>query len=149
VKCLTLFLAALSAAVFLVKSATADEWPNKPVKVVVPFAPGGTADVLGRIVSQSLSDQFKQPFYVENRSGAAGMIGVKLVAASNPDGYTLVLCGASGREGFRRNRPPPLQTRNAIEAEQFLTLLAPITMTLSIHLFESGVSVVIGAVPAV
>jgi tripartite-type tricarboxylate transporter receptor subunit TctC len=93
VKCLTLFFAALSAAIFLVTSATADEWPNKPVKVVVPFAPGGTADVLGRIVAQSLGGQFKQPFYVENRSGAAGMIGVKLVAASNPDGYTLVLSG--------------------------------------------------------
>jgi tripartite-type tricarboxylate transporter receptor subunit TctC len=92
-RCLTLLFAALSAATFVTKAATADEWPTRPVKIVAPFAPGGTADALGRLVADSLSRQFNQQFYVENRAGGAGMLGVKLVAASDPDGYTLVISG--------------------------------------------------------
>jgi tripartite-type tricarboxylate transporter receptor subunit TctC len=90
---LSLFLAVLSAVTLATDAATADQWPTRPVRIVAPFAPGGTADSLGRLVAESLSHQFGQQFYVENRPGAAGMLGVKLVAASKPDGYTLVLSG--------------------------------------------------------
>jgi len=75
--------------------AQAQEWPSKPVRVVVPFPPGGTADTLGRLVSQKLSETFKENFVVENRGGAGGIIGSEIVAKASPDGYTLVVSGVA------------------------------------------------------
>src|SRR5690348_2816571 len=72
-------------------SAGAQTWPARPVRIVVPFAPGGTADTLGRIVAQKLTDSLGQSFIVENRSGAGGITGSDFVAKSTPDGYTLVV----------------------------------------------------------
>jgi tripartite-type tricarboxylate transporter receptor subunit TctC len=68
-------------------------WPTKPVKIIVPFAPGGSADTLGRLVSQKLAEQMKGSFVVENRPGAGGALGSDLVAKAAPDGYTLVVSG--------------------------------------------------------
>jgi tripartite-type tricarboxylate transporter receptor subunit TctC len=68
-------------------------WPDKPVKVIVPFAPGGSADTLGRLVAQKLSEQLKASFVVENRAGAGGALGSELAAKAPPDGYTLVVSG--------------------------------------------------------
>ena len=68
-------------------------WPAKPVRVIVPFAPGGTADTLGRIVCNKLSESFGLSFVVENRSGAGGMLGAEMVAKSAADGYTLGVTG--------------------------------------------------------
>jgi tripartite-type tricarboxylate transporter receptor subunit TctC len=73
--------------------AHAVDWPKRPVKIVAPFAPGGTADALGRIVADHLSETLHQPFYVENRAGASGLIGSAAVMAAEPDGYTLVVSG--------------------------------------------------------
>ena len=73
--------------------AAAQSWPARPVKVIVPFAPGGSADTLGRIVAQKLGEQLKQSFVVENRAGAGGSIGSELVSNAAPDGYTLVVSG--------------------------------------------------------
>ncbi|HTD91241.1 MAG TPA: tripartite tricarboxylate transporter substrate binding protein [Burkholderiales bacterium] len=73
--------------------ATAQSWPAKSVKVIVPFVPGGTADTLGRIVSAKLSESFGQSFVVENRGGAGGMVGAEAVSRSTPDGYTLGVTG--------------------------------------------------------
>lgn len=67
----------------------AQAWPAKPVRVIVPFAPGGPADVLARVIGQELSDALGQPFVVENKVGAAGNIGVEQIAKAAPDGYTL------------------------------------------------------------
>src|SRR4051795_12369210 len=69
------------------------EWPARPVKIIVPFGPGGSADTLGRIVAQKLSDQLKESFVVENRGGAGGALGSEIVAKAQPDGYTLVVSG--------------------------------------------------------
>ncbi len=77
------------------QSAHAQAWPNKPVRIVAPFAPGGAADTLGRIVAEPLSAAFKQQFFVENRAGAGGMIGAASVATAAPDGYTLVVSGVA------------------------------------------------------
>jgi tripartite-type tricarboxylate transporter receptor subunit TctC len=71
----------------------AHAWPDKPVKIIVPFAPGGSADTLGRLVAQKLSEQLKASFVVENRPGAGGALGSDLVAKAAPDGYTLVVSG--------------------------------------------------------
>src|SRR5260221_13871037 len=73
--------------------AVAQDWPARPVKIVVPFAPGGSADTLGRIVAQKLSEQLKESFVIENRGGAGGALGSDLVAKAQPDGYTLVVSG--------------------------------------------------------
>jgi len=78
---------------FLVGNAWAQSWPSRPVKLVVPFPPGGSADTLGRIVAQRLGEQLKQSFVVENRGGAGGILGSELVAKAPPDGYTLLVSG--------------------------------------------------------
>ena len=64
----------------------AQDYPNKPVRVIVPYAAGGNADIWARVLSQKLSDALKQPFVVENKAGANGGIGTDLVAKSPPDG---------------------------------------------------------------
>lgn len=75
-----------------VGSASAQaQWPNKPVKVIVPFAPGGTTDILGRLMAQKLSEELGQQFVVENKAGAGGNIGADMAAKSDPDGYTFVI----------------------------------------------------------
>ena len=83
-------LAALSAL-----PALAQTWPAKPVRIVVPFAPGGTADTLGRLVAAKLADTFGQSFVIDNRGGAGGVIGSEQVARSAPDGYTLLVSGVA------------------------------------------------------
>src|ERR1700680_4966341 len=72
----------------------ADEWPSHPVRVVVAFGAGGSADILGRLVAAELSDAFNQPFFVENRPDNSGSIGSAMVARAEPDGYTLLIGGS-------------------------------------------------------
>ena len=80
-------------AMMLAATAFAQTWPAKTVRIIVPFAPGGTADTLGRIVAIRLSESLGQSFVIENRGGAGGVIGSDVVAKSAPDGYTLVVSG--------------------------------------------------------
>src|SRR5436309_8135597 len=86
---LVLFLALLAG------HATAQEYPNQPVRVVVPYVAGGNADIWARTLAQKLTEALKQSFVVENKPGANGGIGTDFVAKSAPDGYTL-LAVASG-----------------------------------------------------
>ena len=86
-----LFLALLSLIVSV--QATAQSWPSKPIKYIVNFAPGGTTDILGRMVAAGLSSSLGQPVVVENKPGQAGSIGAAECARSAPDGYTL--CGGT------------------------------------------------------
>jgi tripartite-type tricarboxylate transporter receptor subunit TctC len=68
-----------------------DTWPNRPVRVVVPFTPGGSTDILARALSAELQETLGQPFIIENRGGAGGTVGSEVVARSAPDGYTLMM----------------------------------------------------------
>ena len=70
-------------------------WPQKPVRIVVPFAAGGSSDALGRLVANGLTEIFKQSFVIENRGGAGGVLGSQIVSKSAPDGYTLVISGVA------------------------------------------------------
>ena len=85
--------AALGTLALGAVAQTPADWPSRPVKVVVPFSPGGSADTLGRLISAYLQSVYKQPFIVDNRAGAGGLIGSQLVAKAAPDGYTLVVSG--------------------------------------------------------
>ena len=79
-----------AALVFAVSTLTqAQTWPNKPIRYIVPFAAGGTTDLLGRMIGAKLAEALGQPVVVENRPGAAGSLGVEMLAKSAPDGYTL------------------------------------------------------------
>ncbi|HUP98499.1 MAG TPA: tripartite tricarboxylate transporter substrate binding protein [Usitatibacter sp.] len=82
-------LAALALAVACT-SAAAQAYPTRPVKIIVPFAPGGNLDVTARLVAESMARTLGQPFVIENRAGAGGALGSEAVAKSPPDGYTLV-----------------------------------------------------------
>ena len=108
-KALALLLVACCA-----QAAVAQDYPSKPVKLVVPFPPGGSVDLVARLVGKSLQDSLKQPFVVDNKPGASGNIGAAFVAASPPDGYTL-LVGSAGV--FAANQylyaNPPLDPQKA------------------------------------
>ena len=89
---LAFMLASLTALALPVHAQVAD-WPQKPIRIIVPYAPGGSADTLGRLIARHLGEAFKQTVVVENKAGAGGIIGSQLVAKAAPDGYTLVVSG--------------------------------------------------------
>ena len=82
-------VAAATALALSAGWACADTWPSKPIKVIVPFAPGGPTDIMGRVVAKIIGDATKQTVVVENRAGAGGNLGTDVVAKAAPDGYTL------------------------------------------------------------
>ena len=81
----------LAALIALASPSGAQSWPNKPVKIVVPFGPGGPADVYARILGQELTGVFGQQFIIDNKPGAGALIGTDIAAKSAPDGYTLLM----------------------------------------------------------
>jgi tripartite-type tricarboxylate transporter receptor subunit TctC len=102
---LRLALAALLAAVAV--NAAADDYPSRPVKIVVPFAAGGPADVYARFLAQRLQEAMGQPFVIENRPGGGSVVGTEIVAKSAPDGYTLLLMSNTHtvNESLMPNKP--------------------------------------------
>jgi tripartite-type tricarboxylate transporter receptor subunit TctC len=94
------YVLALAIAVFCgspagAQNAPAMDFPNKPIRLVVPYTPGGPSDVMGRLIAQSLTGTFGQQVYVDNRPGAGSTLGGKLVIGAEPDGYTLLVATAA------------------------------------------------------
>ena len=81
----------IGAVAALATPAAAQSWPTKPVKIVVPFGPGGPADVYARMLGQELTEVLKQQFVIDNKPGAGAVIGTDVVAKAAPDGYTLLM----------------------------------------------------------
>jgi tripartite-type tricarboxylate transporter receptor subunit TctC len=111
-------LAASVAAIAL--PAWSQSWPQKPVRIVVPFGPGGPADIYARYVGQELGEALKQQFVVENKAGAGGTIGADIVAKAAPDGYTLLMMSntLTTNETLLSNKPYSLM--------RDLTAVAPV-----------------------
>jgi tripartite-type tricarboxylate transporter receptor subunit TctC len=103
-------LGAFAAAALVASSAAAQSYPARPITLVVPFAPGASADGIARIVGRELSQQLGQPVVVDNKPGAGGALGLIAVAKSQPDGYTIGL-GATGALAVNPHLPdaPPLK----------------------------------------
>lgn len=99
-------LGALWVAFTPLPAAAQDTYPSRPVKIVVPFPPGGAADALTRIVADKVAARLGQPFIVESKAGASGNIGAELVASARPDGYTLM-----------SSPPPPLVINQSLFAQ--------------------------------
>ncbi len=100
-------LAALAALAPLPLAAQTETWPNRSVRIIIPFGVGGGADTFARLISDPLSRTFGQPFVVENRPGGGGIIGTDLVAKSAPDGHTLMMLTVThtANETLMPNRP--------------------------------------------
>jgi len=88
---LSRFLKAGAVLLALTAGAAADEYPNRQIRLIIPFPPGGSNDVVGRLVARHLSEQLGQQVYVDNRGGAGGTIGTDIAAKAEPDGYTLLV----------------------------------------------------------
>jgi tripartite-type tricarboxylate transporter receptor subunit TctC len=88
-------MSALALMALITATATAQSFPNRPVRIIVPFAPGGATDIVTRVIAQKLYETWNQTVVVDNRGGAGGNIGGEIAAKSNPDGYTLFMTSGS------------------------------------------------------
>ncbi len=115
-------LPALCAAVLVAATgaAAAQDWPARPIRVVVPYAPGGPADVIARLIAKKAGDTLGQTIIVDNKAGAGGMIGIDATLKSPPDGYTFALTAQGPLAGM----PNLMKAPYAIADIQYLTLVA-------------------------
>jgi len=99
----------VAAALYAVSVAAADApYPVRPVRLIVSATPGGTVDLVARVLAPKLTERLGQPFVVDNRGGASGVIAAEMVAKSNPDGYTLGVVYTSGEIEFQFAGPVTL-----------------------------------------
>src|SRR6266508_2524460 len=90
-----MFTKCVLAVMIAATPAAAQEWPTKPVRIIIPYPPGGSTDIIARPYAEALSQTFGQRFIVENKPGATGAIGMEATARSAPDGYTLTIAAAA------------------------------------------------------
>lgn len=109
----------VSLVCLCVGAAQAQGYPNKPIRLIIPFAPGGGTDIIGRLIGLELTENMGQPVVIDNRGGSGGTVGTNIVAKADPDGYTVGLCSL----GF--SYAPALYAKLPYDTEKDL---APITM---------------------
>lgn len=102
----------------------AQNWPNRAVRLIVPYAAGGNVDVAARILAEKLQQELGQPFVIENKPGAGGLLGSEMVARAEPDGYTLLI-GANGPILFA----PEMGARRAYEWRRDFIAVTTVTLT--------------------
>ena len=113
----------------LASPAAAQEYPSKPIKLIVSFGPGGGADIVGRILAQSMQEKLGQPVIIENRPGAAGTIGNEAVARAEKDGYTLGIMTAGQIIAATMNKSLRYDTATAFEPiAQVATAISSLTL---------------------
>jgi tripartite-type tricarboxylate transporter receptor subunit TctC len=93
----------LAAAILLASSLASAAWPEKPVRIIIPWPPGGSTDIVGRILAADLTARLKQQVLIDNRAGAGSIVGLQLATAAPPDGYTLMM--TSTAYGFLIDKP--------------------------------------------
>jgi tripartite-type tricarboxylate transporter receptor subunit TctC len=93
----------IAAAILLASSPAFAAWPEKPVRIIIPWAPGGSTDIVGRILAADLTNRLKQQVLIDNRAGAGSIVGLQLATASPPDGYTFMM--TSTAYGFLIDKP--------------------------------------------
>lgn len=108
----------------------AQDYPSKPIRMIVPFSPGGSTDFLARLMSQKLHDRLGQPVVVENRAGGGGHIGADFVVKSAPDGYTLLTAGIPQAIGMSLFKKVPYQLAKDLAP---ITLLATFPSVIAVH----------------
>ncbi|MGE0745881.1 MAG: Bug family tripartite tricarboxylate transporter substrate binding protein [Rhodospirillales bacterium] len=124
-------VAALAAFACPASGAWAEEWPSKPVKIVIPFPPGGATDVLGRVVADKLGPLLGQPAVIENKPGAGGNLAAALVAKAPADGYTVMVASNPGfTTGPALTKEPGY---DAVKDFDAITMLATQSMLLALH----------------
>jgi len=122
VRKLLLSLSVLSVPMLAaVPAAQAQAWPNKPIRMVVPYPPGGPTDIVARVVGQKLSERLGQPIVVDNRPGAGGNIGADAVAKSAPDGYTMLVATTAHAINMTLFAKPGYNTRTDFAPVSMLT----------------------------
>ena len=127
------FIRSVFAVLLVAAAATAHaQWPNKPVRFVVPFPAGGSTDVVGRLVADHLRQGLGQSFVIDNRAGAGGTVGSDAVAKAAPDGYTMLICTSSTHAiaaGLYGSKLPYDQVRDFAP----VTLIGSATILLVVH----------------
>ena len=131
--CVTIAALALASAAHAQDPSTGSgqAYPAKPIRLVVPYSPGGPVDIVGRLTAQKLTDELKQQVIVDNRAGGGGNIAVEIVAKSLPDGYTLLM-GANGTNAINPNLYPNLAVNPARDLVP-IGMVASSPMILVIH----------------
>lgn len=121
---------AVSVLLGVASSAAAQDYPNRAIRVVVPFSPGGATDILARLVGRELNERLKQPVVVENRPGAGGNIGADNIAKSPPDGYSLLTAGIPQAIGQSLFKSLPYSMEKDLAP---ITMLATFPSVIAVH----------------
>jgi tripartite-type tricarboxylate transporter receptor subunit TctC len=109
---LTGVMLAVSAAMLVATAASAQSYPSKPIRVIVPFTPGSSTDITARAVGDRLTAELGQPIVIENRAGAGGRVGAEVVAKAAPDGYTLLINSSAHTANPAMYKDMPFDTAN-------------------------------------
>ncbi len=122
--------AAIAACAAAPGAQAAEDWPSRPVRFIIPFPPGGSNDIIGRLIGLHLGERLGKPFVVDNRSGAGGNLGIDLAAKSNPDGHTLLMISAAYAFGPSMYQKLPF---DSVKSFAFVTKIGNGPNVLSVH----------------